>query len=131
MKHEKKILIVDDADLAHKIYSVRFSSLNVSLLSARNGNEAIDMISKIHDIALVILDMNMSSMSGLELLNALPSRFKQKVPIIAVSSEHDKAKQQTALQNGAIRFFQKSDILELKQFIEPLLWNLQPAAMKA
>ncbi len=123
MKLLKKILIVDDVDLAHKIYRVRFGSMNVSILSAKNGREAIDMISKEDDIGLVILDLNMPSMNGLELLEKLPISFKQKVPIIAVSSEHDKVKQQMALQRGAAQFFEKGKINELKQFIEHLLEN--------
>jgi len=121
MNLSKKMLIVDDADLAHTLYRIRFGSLNVSILSAKNGNDAIDMISKVDDIAVIILDLNMSSMSGLELLEKLPARFKQKVPIIVVSSEQDKAKQLMALQRGAARFFEKGKIIELKQFIEYLL----------
>jgi CheY-like chemotaxis protein len=120
MKRLKKLLIVDDVDLAHSIYRVRLDSMNVSILSAKSGSEAIAMISREDDIDLIILDLNMSSMDGLELLNILPIRAKQKIPVIVVSSEQDKAKQQMALQRGAVAFFDKSRIKELKRFIEHL-----------
>ena len=121
MNCSKKVLIVDDAAFAHNIYRVLFGSMNLSILSAKSGREAIDMISKEDDIGFVILDLNMPSMNGLELLEMLPIRFKEKTPIIVVSSDKDKVKQQVALKLGAVQFFEKSKINELKQFLKHLL----------
>jgi CheY-like chemotaxis protein len=123
MNCSKKILIVDDSDFAHNVYRVVFGFMNLSILSVRNGSGALEMISKESDIALVILDLNMSSMNGLELLKMLSPRFKRETPIIVVSSEKDKVKQQMALQCGAVQFFEKSRIDELKQFSKHLLDN--------
>jgi CheY-like chemotaxis protein len=119
----KKILIVDDSDFAHNVYRVLFGFMNLSILSVRSGSEALAIISKDSDITLMILDLNMPSVNGLELLKMLPLRFKKETPIIVVSSEKDEVKQQTALQCGAVQFFEKSKINELKQFSKHLLDN--------
>jgi DNA-binding response OmpR family regulator len=55
------------------------------------------------------------------MLKMLPLRFKKETPIIVVSSEKDEAKKQLALQCGAVQFFEKSKIDELKQFSKHLL----------
>ncbi len=123
MNYPRKILIVDDSDFAHNVYRVLFGFMNLSILSVRSGSEAIEMVSKEGDIGLIILDLNMPAMNGLELLKTLPPRFKKETPIIVVSSEKDKAKQQMALQCGAVQFFEKSKIDELKQFAKRLLDN--------
>jgi CheY-like chemotaxis protein len=123
----RKILVVDDSDFAHNVYRVLFGFMNLSILSVRSGSEAIEMISKEGDIALMILDLNMPLMSGVELLKMLPLPFKKETPIIVVSSERDKVKQQMALQCGAVQFFEKSKINELKQFSKCLLDNPHPS----
>jgi len=121
MNSSKKVLIVDDAAFAHNIYRVLLGFMNLSILSAKSGSEAIDMISKEGDIGFVILDLNMPSMNGLELLEMFPLRFKEKTPVMVVSSDRDKVKQQTALKLGAVKFFEKSKLNELKQFLKHLI----------
>jgi CheY-like chemotaxis protein len=119
----KKMLIVDDSEFAHNVYRVLFGFMNLSILSAKGGREALEIISKENDIRLVILDLNMPSTNGLELLEILPGPFKEKTTILVVSSEKDEAKRQIALRRGAVQFFEKSRITELKQFVEQVLVN--------
>ncbi len=130
MDGSRKILIVDDSEFAHNVYRVLFGFMNLSILSAKSGSEAIEMISKEGGIDLMILDLNMPSTNGLELLKVLPSRFKKETPIIVVSSEKDKGKQQMALQYGAVKFFEKSNINELKQFSTHFLDNPHPGSFQ-
>ncbi len=119
----KKILVVDDSPFAHNIYRAMFASRNITILSATSGSEAIEIISKESGIVLTILDLNMPSTNGLELLEKFPPAFKKKTPIVVVSSEKDKMKQQMALKSGAVQFFEKSRITELKKFSKLLLEN--------
>lgn len=60
----KKILIVDDNNVNIKILKLILNEMNVELLYAKNGVEAIDICKLNPDIPLVLMDIRMPIMSG-------------------------------------------------------------------
>ena len=65
----RKILAVDDSALIHQMYKLFLSRYkNCKLVSAMNGLEALDKLGQEEEIDLILLDINMPVMNGLEFL---------------------------------------------------------------
>jgi len=85
-----KILIVDDETRIRKIVHDFLAKKNYKVLEAGNGYEAMELLTRNKDIALVLLDVMMPVMDGWETAEEI--RRISKVPVImltAKSSEQD------------------------------------------
>ena len=63
-----KILVVDDESRMRKLVKDFLTKKNFQVLEAGDGEEAMDIFYKEKDIALLILDVMMPGMDGLELI---------------------------------------------------------------
>ncbi|MEG1894787.1 MAG: response regulator, partial [Oscillospiraceae bacterium] len=106
----KKMLVVDDMEINRVIFSEMFSS-EFKILEADGGIQALATLKK-EDVDIVLLDIVMPQMNGIEFLKEI-SKLKEysNLPIIAVTAE---AKYQLdALQNGAWDFIAKPEREEI------------------
>lgn len=101
----KKMLIVDDSATMRKIIMrvLRQAEIPVSdILEAGNGKEGLQRLVAEPDIALVLSDINMPEMNGIEFLRAVRSRRdKSSLPVVMVTTEGGDPMMQTALDSGA------------------------------
>jgi two-component system KDP operon response regulator KdpE len=67
-----KVLVVDDEAPIRKLLRTGLSSKGYEILEAANGKSALDLLSS--NIALVILDLGLPDIHGLELLQIIRSR---------------------------------------------------------
>ena len=102
----KKILVVDDSDLMHRMYGVM---LRVGgLVAARDGEEALAKIVADPEIDLVLLDINMPKMNGFELLRELGARgLVPALRVIVVTTEGRDEDAQRGLAAGAAAYLTK------------------------
>jgi putative two-component system response regulator len=102
----RKILVVDDSKLLHKMYEVMLRG--ASLVFAPDGHEALARLAEHPDVDLVLLDLNMPRMNGFELLAALrASQVHAHVPVIIVSTEGKAADEARGLAAGALAYLRK------------------------
>lgn len=103
----KKILVVDDSKLMHKMYEVMLRQYD--LVHATDGREALDLMAKHGDVDLVLLDINMPVMNGLEFLAARAEVGGRtaSVPVIIVSTEGKEEDTQRGLEAGARAYIKK------------------------
>ncbi len=90
MAHNK-ILIVDDEPDIREVLSILLGSEGYEVLQAENGGQAVEMVYIDRTIDLVILDIMMPGLSGVEACEII--RQKSNVPILfltAKSQEQDK-----------------------------------------
>ena len=123
----QKILVVDDSKLIHKMYEVMLRPH--ALIYALNGREGLDKLGQHPDIDLIILDINMPQINGLEFLgHAKSNPTFAKIPVIIVSTEGKDDDILRGLSAGAAAYikkpFQREQIL---QVIERMHSN-RPAA---
>jgi len=80
------ILLVDDQPSRLLSYRAILGSLNENLIEAHSGTEALKMLMQ-HDVALILLDVNMPGMDGYETANLIHEhpRF-ENIPIIFVTA---------------------------------------------
>lgn len=102
----KKILVVDDSDLMHRMYGVMLRG--VGLVAARDGDEALALIDAEPEIDLVLLDINMPKMNGFEVLNALGARgLVPALRVIVVTTEGRDEDAERGLAAGAAAYLTK------------------------
>ncbi len=108
MKKKLKVLAVDDDFINLKlINSMLKKNQNIeSVIEAKNGLEAINKLNTNENIDLILLDIKMPVMDGLEFLNNIESIPKlRKIPIIVLTT--DETKKSVALEKGAFDFLVK------------------------
>ena len=111
----KQILIVDDSPTIRRMVRaslVRFFPSD-EFLEAASGLEAIERLA-VGRIALIVLDLNMPDMHGLEVLQFVRSHQKyRQVPIIVLTTRGDDTSRSAALTAGASVFLTKPFTPEL------------------
>ena len=83
----KKILVVDDEPDVRMLISTILKSEGYDVAEAANGKDAIELLKKDGDVALVLLDIMMPRMDGLHTAHEI--RKFSKVKIIVVSVKDD------------------------------------------
>jgi two-component system chemotaxis response regulator CheY len=107
----KKLMIVEDSELLHKVYDLilmRFRSKGVKILHSYNGQEALALLGENPDVNLIFLDINMPVMSGLEFLGHLKKHevFKD-TRVVVISTEGKEEDTRRALKAGASGYVTK------------------------
>ncbi|MCL5237194.1 MAG: response regulator [Nitrospirae bacterium] len=95
-----KILIVDDDKTTRKLLGLYLKGKGYGTVTAENGLDAMEKLSA-GDINLIVTDMNMPYMDGIELTRTLRSDAASKnIPIIMVTTEADDDERKKALEAG-------------------------------
>ena len=112
--NEKKILAVDDSAMIRKIISGAAAVLGYELLEADNGREALTITEQQRGaIALVLLDINMPVMTGLEFLREFRSNpDNDTIPVAIVSTESENSSVFAAIKLGAQSYILKPFSIE-------------------
>jgi two-component system chemotaxis response regulator CheY len=121
----KKILVVDDSSLIHQMYRLVMSRYKCEIVDAMNGQEALDILSLQNDIQLILLDINMPVMNGVQFLEkASKTGLPAKVPVIVISTEGKEEDTLRGLKLGAKGYLKKpfnpTDLYGLIEKIMPL-----------
>ncbi len=117
----RKVLVVDDSKLMHKMYEVMLRQY--PLVYASDGRQALDRLQDHADIDLVLLDINMPNMNGLEFLAELSSNPERaELPVIIISTEGREEDTARGLEAGATAYIKKpfhsEEILEVISRLE-------------
>jgi two-component system nitrate/nitrite response regulator NarL len=104
-----KLLIVDD----HPVLRDGLASLllqigpDTTVLQARDASEGIALVGRHIDLDVIILDLAMPGMKGLEALSEF-GRMRPVLPVIVLSSSEDPRDVRLALASGALGYVPKS-----------------------
>lgn len=126
----KKILVVDDSALIHQMYRIVMMKYHCEILDAMNGKEALDLISIHKDIDLILLDINMPVMNGVQFLEkASVMGIVKKIPIIIISTEGKEEDTVRGLKLGAKGYLKKPfDPKDLRELIAKIIPISSPAS---
>jgi two-component system KDP operon response regulator KdpE len=100
----RTILLIDDEPQIRRVLRASLSSQSANVLEAQNGEEAVDLL-RTKTVDLVLLDLNMPGMGGLETCRAIRSGWD--VPIIVVSVKDSDRDKVEALDAGADDYVSK------------------------
>jgi two-component system sensor histidine kinase/response regulator len=101
------ICVVDDEEMSEKMLSLILKIEKYNVISASSGKNALKLLDQqIPD--LILLDIDMPEMSGLELLSIIKSRSElREIPVIFISAHQDIDTKVEGLRLGAIDFISK------------------------
>jgi two-component system KDP operon response regulator KdpE len=92
------VLVVDDEPPIRKLLRMGLSTQGYDILEAANAKASLELLAQKPD--LVILDLGLPDMQGLDLLRTMRAR-NESVPIVVLSSRGDEAGKVQALDLGA------------------------------
>ena len=104
-----QILIVDDSPTIRRMVKASLTEVSDELefVEAGSGLEAIERLA-MGAVELMVLDLNMPDMHGLEVLGFVRGHQKyRRVPIIVLTTRGDESSRTAALQAGATAFMTK------------------------
>lgn len=105
----KQILIVDDSPTIRRMVRASLGRLSpaAEFIEAASGLEAIERLA-IGSVALMVLDLNMPDMHGLEVLGFVRAHQRYRhVPIIVLTTRGDESSRQAAVNAGATAYMTK------------------------
>lgn len=121
------ILVVDDSVIIRKMVAKNLSMADVDLGEihfAANGREALDKLDA-HWIDIVLADINMPVMNGLELIQEMSRRdLTSTVPVVIISTERSKERIEALKALGVRAYINKPFTPEeFAQVIKDLLYG--------
>ncbi len=119
------VLIVDDSSVMRKIVerSLRQAGLELGKVSeANNGAEALALVQQ-NSFDLILTDINMPTMDGLEFVRQLQSVENAKgVPVVMITTEGSESRVVEALSCGARGYIRKPFTADqVKEHVAPLV----------
>ena len=93
------ILVCDDDKEIVKAIEIYLSKEGYNILKAYDGEEALEILNNNDDIQLIILDIMMPKMDGIEVANKI--RKDKSIPIIMLSAKSEDYDKISGLNNGA------------------------------
>ncbi len=127
--HLTKVLIVDDSPALQQIYKVVLSRYKCQTISALSGQDGLNALADNPDVKLLIVDIEMPAMSGLEFVRNVKGQTAYRdVPIIIVSTKGKESVVQEALAFAQGHLIKPFTSNEVHVIIEGLFARTDPAA---
>ena len=119
-----KVLTVDDSKTIRMIVKKAFQTYNCEIIEAENGVEGLAAAAKIKP-GLIILDITMPVMNGVEMLERLKGDADLKnIPVIMLTAESGKDNVMNIVKQGVkdymVKPFKGEDLIERVRKIMPL-----------
>ena len=123
---KKKVLVVDDSLLLHRMYDLALRSYARCVVEphfAASGAEALERLSEHPDMSLIMLDINMPAMTGLECLDRLRREPALcEIPVVLQSTEDQLSDIHRGLAAGARGYLTKPfSPAQLHQLLDTVL----------
>jgi len=112
----KTILVVEDAETSNRFFEAALSRTKTNLLWAEDGSEAIEIFKK-NPVDLILLDLNLLSTSGFEVLKHVRGRGNT-VPVLVQTAYVLAGEEKTSFELGADAFIAKP--IKLNQLMETI-----------
>jgi len=118
----KKILIVEDDFRLQKALSFKLRKEGFEVYNATNGKEGLNMV-ETNKPDLILLDIAMPMMDGVEMLKILKKEKKINIPVIILTNLTEYEKTEKLTKEGAYEYIIKSDISieEMINYVKKIL----------
>jgi two-component system, chemotaxis family, chemotaxis protein CheY len=119
------VLVVDDSAMMRKVVLrvLKMAELDFdTILEAGDGSEALDLL-RTNSVDLIMCDINMPVMSGIELLQKIKQeKLALNVPIVMVTTENSEPQVRQAILAGARGYIRKPFTVDhIRNNVRPLL----------
>lgn len=119
-----KILLIEDDHFIHDLYQRTLDKAGYEVVSAYNGEKGVEL-AKTKGVALILLDILMPKLNGIEVLKKLKAdEILREIPVILLTNLGQKTIIQEAFKMGAQGYLLKARLLpseiaeHIKEFFE-------------
>jgi len=105
------ILVVDDSEDLQETYELLLGAEGHEVAKASDGARGLRLVEKLHP-DLVLLDMMMPDVDGLEFLTRMPEECSRPLPVVLANSGYESYREE-ALHRGAHAFLSKPAEIEV------------------
>jgi len=117
------IMVVDDSPSVRRLMGFSLSEANYRVVEASNGEEALAMFDQ-ENVSMVITDLNMPKMDGLQLIRELRGgRASRFMPIVLLTGESEDEHRQRGKEAGASAWlnkpFKPQQLLQMVRMVMP------------
>ncbi len=105
MKTKQTVLVVDDTPMILHVFKRILREERYAVLTANNGKEALELVRQ-KSVELVILDLKLPDMSGLEILRRI-KRLRDNVEVIVITGYGTMKTVRAAMRLGAYDYITK------------------------
>lgn len=102
----KTILIIDDDIMMLKLLSHPISKEGYNVVTMQDSRKAVELLEK-EDVDLIITDMHMPFITGIEIIDIVRNELEKKYPIIVLTKDVTNETEENSYLIGATEFFQK------------------------
>ena len=102
----KKLLIAEDEELNYKLYSEIFKPTGIEIVHAENGRVAVELFGKGQNFDIVILDLKMPEMDGIQAFKHI-KKINKEVPVFAITAFAMEEEKQEIEAMGFNKYFAK------------------------
>jgi YesN/AraC family two-component response regulator len=117
-----KILFVEDEEDLCTIISDTLSKLQANFHTAKNGKVALEKFKEEGDFDLIVTDINMPVMNGLELIKNIREELNSDIPIVIMSAhtepEYIKSAEELGVKNYLLKPFDFIKFINLVSELE-------------
>jgi CheY-like chemotaxis protein/HPt (histidine-containing phosphotransfer) domain-containing protein len=119
MLNNKKILIVDDNNMNRLVAKTILNNYSAIITEAVNGKEAIDIL-ETSETDLVLMDIQMPVMGGMEATKIIRDKISTTLPVIALTANAIKGDNEKCIEGGMNAYlskpFKEEDLLQIVSF---------------
>lgn len=113
MNTAQQILVVDDDADIREVLRIQLENKGYSVWSAINGNDAVAAVTKNPDIDLIILDIMMPGLSGIDACTQI--RKISSAPVLFLTAKSEEGDKRSAYENGGddylVKPFSQAELL--------------------
>ena len=99
-----RVLIVEDNTVNRRVFSATLTAAGADITEAENGVDALNALEKDPEFDLVLMDLHMPRLSGLSVLEALPThlgKLSERLPVIMITADVTPDARIALLEHGA------------------------------
>jgi len=118
MNNKPTLLIAEDDDTSFLLLETILAPFGANILRAKTGDEAIALATAHKDLALILMDLKMPGIEGMEATRQIRA-FNQKVPIVAQTAYAMTGDREKAIEAGCTDYITKP--MRRESFLEIIL----------
>ncbi len=122
-----KVLYVEDEDDVREFTGKTIKAIVKDIIIAENGKIGLEKFQENSDIDLIVTDINMPKMDGLEMCAEI-KKINPKIPIVITSAYNDPSFLKKAIDVGVNAYSMKP--IDLYQLIESMIQSIEPIFLR-
>ncbi len=118
----KCVLVVDDSETVRQVLQLTLSNAGFDVIEAEDGDDALNKLSSAPVVDMLITDLNMPNMDGLELIKKIRADKKHRfTPIVMLTTESSEEKKRAGREAGAsgwiVKPFKPEQLLKVVKMV--------------